>query len=263
MSDSNLGRETQRPVTVSVVSHGHAEELSRLLPQLAEHSARHIAVVAVTLNRPEPALRAFVSARSWPFEIRVKENERPLGFGENHNRAFLACETTAFCVINPDIQLFADPLAALLDVLARGGQAGCAYPPQQTSGGRVQDSQRTLPTPARVLLRGLLPMLRRPAGDDAVDWVNGAFMLFDSKAFAAIGGFDPRYFMYGEDVDICLRLQLAGYGLVRGGSAVVHDAHRASHARLRHLTWHLRSLLLLWTSGPYREYKALRRGQRA
>ena len=55
------------------------------------------------------------------------------------------------------------------------------------------------------------------------------FMLFRSEAFAAVGGFDERYFLYYEDADICRRLQGAGRPVVYVPAAeVVHDARRAS-----------------------------------
>ncbi len=44
-----------------------------------------------------------------------------------------------------------------------------------------------------------------------VNWVNGAFLFFDSKAFAQVGGFDTNIFLYWEEMDICHRLQNLGY----------------------------------------------------
>lgn len=43
------------------------------------------------------------------------------------------------------------------------------------------------------------------------DWVGGMFMLFRRETFAQLGGFDQRYFLYYEDVDLCARLNLQGY----------------------------------------------------
>lgn len=263
MSGGNLLPIRPDGVTLSVVSHGHDADVRVLLQSLAGFAAPQPVRVVLTLNRPEPALLAFVRGRTWPFEVHLRENGRESGFGANHNRAFADCDTAAFGVVNPDIRLPADPLGPLLAALGASERAGCAYPRQQTSSGVPQDSQRTLPTPVRVFLRRLVPAARRPAGPDDVDWVNGAFMLFDARAYAQIGGFDESYYMYGEDVDVCLRLQLAGYRLVPADVVVVHDAHRASHVRWQHLMWHLRSLLRLWTSATYRNYKVWRARQRA
>ena len=79
-----------------------------------------------------------------------------------------------------------------------------------------------------------------------------------AQAWRELGGFDTRYFMYGEDVDFCLRLQLAGWRLARaGGASVIHAAQRVSHRSGRHLAWHLRSLLRLWTSPVYASYRRM------
>jgi GT2 family glycosyltransferase len=62
--------------------------------------------------------------------------------------------------------------------------------------------------------------------------------------------------MYGEDVDACLRLQLAGWGLaVEPGARVMHVAQRNSRRNAQHLRWHLASLWRLWQSGVYRQYR--------
>jgi N-acetylglucosaminyl-diphospho-decaprenol L-rhamnosyltransferase len=70
------------------------------------------------------------------------------------------------------------------------------------------------------------------------------FMLFRSDAFRQVGGFDERYFLYYEDVDICRRLRAGGHGIVFEPRAeVIHDARRASRRRLRQALHHLRSAI--------------------
>jgi hypothetical protein len=75
------------------------------------------------------------------------------------------------------------------------------------------------------------------------DWVAGMFMLFRREVFAEMSGFDERYFLYYEDVDLCRRLRRRGYDvrLVPTVTAV-HDARRESRRSLRHLRWHLASM---------------------
>ena len=82
-------------------------------------------------------------------------------------------------------------------------------------------------------------------------------MAFNSAVFRSLGGFDERYYMYCEDVDICLRLQLAGFGLSPANATVVHHAQRQTTKSLRHLAWHVRSLLRLWNSPTYKAYQHL------
>jgi GT2 family glycosyltransferase len=89
-------------------------------------------------------------------------------------------------------------------------------------------------------------------------------MLFRSEAYRQIGGFDERFFMYGEDFDICARLRLAGWKLsIAEHLQARHDAQRASHSSKRHLYWHLTSLLKVWSSAAFWRYRRLDAASRA
>lgn len=210
--------------------------------------------VILTFNVPEPALRAVLGGRSWPFELVMVDNVHPCGFGANHNRAFALDRERApsgsFAVLNPDIRWRANPLPSMLRMLDVGANVGLVYPVQLGVDGEPQDHERLVPTPARLWAR------YRPGGraaelgaDQAPEWVNAAFVLLRHEAFAAVGGFDEGYYMYCEDVELCLRLQLAGWRLARADQAVVeHAARRASRREPRHLAWHVASLVRLWRS---------------
>jgi len=70
------------------------------------------------------------------------------------------------------------------------------------------------------------------------------FMMVKRQAFADIGGFDEKFFLYYEDVDLCARFKKAGWAVKYDPRAeVVHDARRTSHTNLRYLKWHLSSML--------------------
>lgn len=231
-----------RPLVISVVSHGHREQVQGLLEQLARSSAAHIARVVVTHNVPEPPLRT--PAGGWPFSVDAQENPRPLGFGANHNRALQGAREPFVCVLNPDVELLAgqEPFGALLKAAGQPG-VGCAYPQQLDGAGQVQDSERETPTPLALWRRRVL---RKP--QQRVDWVNAACIVLPLPIWQAVHGFDEAYFMYCEDVDLCLRVRLAGGRLQRAEASVVHAGQRASHRQLRYLLWHVRSLLRLWCS---------------
>jgi GT2 family glycosyltransferase len=80
-------------------------------------------------------------------------------------------------------------------------------------------------------------------------------LFFKAKVFDRLQGFDEGYFMYCEDTDICLRLQLAGWSMAPMGGAVRHDAQRKTGHHWGHLAWHVRSLLRLWCSDTYAQFK--------
>ncbi len=242
---------TDSVVTVSIVSHGHGEDIRHLLTDMAAFGCKEIAEVVLTLNVPEEALVDWIAQHDWPFAFTLIRNDRSLGYGANHNQAFEHCRTPYFCVLNPDIRFTRDPFPHLISALQPVG-VGCTYPMQSEEGGRPIDRVREVPTPLALLRRYLVPGYRyRP---QSRHWVNGSFMLFPSDIFRQLGGFDTSYFMYCEDVDICLRLQQTGLRLELASQAhVQHLATRASRRLSRHFWWHIRSLFRLWRSSTYRQ----------
>lgn len=240
-------------VSVSVVSHRQAALVHDLLRDVGRVVAVPLEIL-VTVNVPEtPPLKV----QDFTLPIRILENSVPRGFGANHNAAFRHARGRYFCIVNPDIRLNRDPLPALTTCLddARVGVVG---PVVRNARGELETSFRRFPTPLFILRKALLgppPGIDYPldAQPLAPDWIGGMFMTFRRETFAEIGGFDERYFLYYEDVDICARLRARGYDIrVLPSTEVLHEARRDSHRRLRYLGWHLRSMLRFWFSEAYR-----------
>lgn len=232
-------------ITVSIVSHGQAALVERLLGDLAGLGRTDLRVV-VTLNIPEdpPATAGL--------EVRWIRNETRKGFGANHNRALRGSTDDFVCILNPDVRLRGDPFPGLLAALAPSG-TGLVAPRVTTSTGAVENSARRFPTFLSLAAKALKmnAPLDYPDGDATLspDWVAGMFMLARRTAFEAVQGFDERYFMYYEDVDLCRRLGRAGIGVRLVQSArIVHDAQRASHRNPQYLKWHLASIARFLTS---------------
>jgi len=230
-------------VTVSVVSHNQAALVGNLLSDLHLHCTA-ISKIVLTINIEEPV--PFDMAQ-FKFPIEVVRNPVAKGFGANHNAAFKLAKTDYFCVLNPDVRMTRDPFPALLEQL-RDPSAGVAAPRILDSAGNVENSARKFPTPFSILKKALFgvraPDYETGATPIFPDWVGGMFMVFRSEAFRAVGGFDERYFLYYEDVDICWRMHRRGFRAVLVPAvSVVHDARRSSHRDPRYLVWHLTSML--------------------
>lgn len=241
--------------TISVVSHGNVALVEHFLAGLARIASPHIAHVIVTLNLPGEAMPVVPPQLA----VQVIRNERPRGFGANHNAAFSRCKTPVFVVVNPDIEFEADPFPALLATLARDTVA-LAAPVVLEVDGRIADSQREWLTPMSLLRRHVLRQ-RRSAENAA--WYAGMFLALSSAAFRSVGGFDTRYHMYCEDADLSARLRLAGYSITSNDQAVVvHRAQRDSRRSWAPLRWHLASLARLWRSSVYWRYCAMLKRER-
>jgi N-acetylglucosaminyl-diphospho-decaprenol L-rhamnosyltransferase len=242
-------------ITISIVSHGHRELVFAIAKQLAAVPLSIPIHLIITIN--SIALEDFdqiAIARNSLTEVTVIKNPLPQGFGANHNQAFKNCETDLFCVVNPDIELSNNPFASLANAFSNP-EIGLTYPSQIDEVFATLDFERDLASPTSIARRHLLNRRDRAKHYKSVHWVSGAFMMFRSKMFRELGGFDERYFMYCEDVDICLRMQLAGYRLARADATVIHHTQRKTLKDPRHLAWHVRSLLRLWNSDAYKEYK--------
>jgi GT2 family glycosyltransferase len=226
-------------LSVSVVSHRQAQLVSQLLGDLAALDMADMEVL-VTLNVPEPA---DALERSYPFPLTMIRNEHRKGFGANHNAAFAQARGECFAVVNPDIRLTSNPFPRLCEAALRPG-TGVAAPKVLSPGGRVEDSARRFPTMGSLALKAFRQQVRPdyPLTGQLVrpDWVAGMFLVFARPAFAAVAGFDERYFLYYEDVDLCWRLRRAGYEVVLlPDVSVIHDARRESRRRPSYLRHHL------------------------
>jgi len=238
-------------VTLSVVSHAQGALAKQLLADLDRLRSPLLHAVVVTLNLDE----------SWSppstvggVPVLTLRNPRPLGFAANHNQAFGHCATPVFVIANPDVRLHEDPLPALAQALDEPSCA-LAVPWQVDGAGRTEDFRRRVPTPLRLLARALARERRYTETSD-MEWVAGSFMALRGEAYRGVGGFDAGYRLYCEDVDLCLRLQLAGWRMrVLPDTVVVHDAQRSSGSSGRHLRWHLMSFLRLWTSRAFWRYR--------
>lgn len=231
---------TDRLITVSIVSHGHGSMVSALLSDLSV--CPEVGKVLLTVNIPERDVSGIDPAR-----LAIIKNSRPKGFGANHNAAFARVNTPFFAVLNPDVRLVENPFPTLLEC-ARAADAGLCAPAVVDAKNRLEDSAREFPT-----ARGLLAKafgrydgrLNYRLGDPPRDapWVAGMFMLFPSRTFSSVGGFDDSYHLYYEDVDLCMRLWQNGLRVrLCPTVCVVHDAQRASRRNPRHMRWHLASI---------------------
>lgn len=239
-------------ISISVVSHGQGDLVGRVLADLAGFVDATRFEVILTQNIPE---QLPFSVEDFPYPVRIVANSSPKGFGANHNAAFRFADGEWFCVMNPDIRLNGNPFPDLLVCLANPG-VGVAAPLVLGVQGEIEDSARRFPSPLKILCKALGGC---KGSDYAItdspvrpDWVGGMFMLFPSSVYEKAGGFDERYFLYYEDVDLCARLRLLGNEIILCPRAkVVHHARRSSHRNLRYLRWHMGSMMRFFFSRVY------------
>jgi len=182
-----------------------------------------IAEVVVVDNGSTDGSRAALSAVD-P-DVVWLESGGNVGYGQGVNLGALRCRGRYLLVGNPDLVLRRGAVASLSLALDGDARLGIVGPRLVNADGSLYPSARAFPSLVDAVGHGVLgwvwpanPFSRRYQLLDwdhshtrKVDWVSGALFLVRAQAWADLGGFDPGYFMYMEDVDLCWRAGRAGW----------------------------------------------------
>lgn len=193
--------------------------------------------------------------------LTVLRNPENRGFAAACNQGAAGSRADWLLFLNPDTRLSDRSLAPALAFLAEPAQAhtGILGIRLVDEAGRTQRSCARAPTPGRVLAQavgldrlapGLFPPHFMTEWDHLdsrpVDQVMGAFLLIRRSLFEELGGFDERFFVYFDDVDLCLRARRAGWEVVHfaGAEAFHKGCGTTDQVRDRRLFYALRSRIL-------------------
>jgi N-acetylglucosaminyl-diphospho-decaprenol L-rhamnosyltransferase len=242
-------------LTVVTVTYSPGPHLDRFLATLWHATERPVTVIMAdngsTDGAPEEAVQRYPNAR-------LLHTGGNLGYGTAVNRAVaeITPESEFVVVANPDVQWGPHSIDALLEAAERWPRAGSLGPLIRDPDGSVYPSARHLPS----LIRGGMHAVVAPfwksnpwtaeyrqertePSERPVGWLSGSCLLLRRSAFDEVSGFDERYFMYMEDVDLADRLDSAGWQNVYVPSAeILHDkGHATGRDPARNLAAHHRS----------------------
>lgn len=173
----------------------------------------------------------------------IKLNQN-LGFGGGYGQGVKFARGEFLAIINPDIQLTENCLQTLIQTLKKEPKAGLVAPKLLNPSGSAQQNARHFPTPWVMFGRRLATRFQWAYDCEAdwykakkptpVDWVQGSFMCLKRSTFTdTLKGFDPRFFLFLEDTDLCRRLWSQGQRVLLAPAAkAVHGEHRLSGGSL-------------------------------
>jgi GT2 family glycosyltransferase len=205
---------------VIVINHNTREHLRACLASL---TAEADTVVVVDNNSTDGSVGMVLTEFPW---VTLRASPTNAGYGAAANRALAACEAPYVLLLNSDTRLKPGTLQALSAYLDRHPRAAVVGPRLLNPNGSLQPSCYAFPTPGQVFLEEstLTRLVQRVPGlrerfvrtgshehSRTVAWVLGAALAIRREAFGAIGGFDEAYFLYAEEIDLCYRLQRAGW----------------------------------------------------
>jgi N-acetylglucosaminyl-diphospho-decaprenol L-rhamnosyltransferase len=238
-----------------VVTHGPQPGLDRSLAALAPQ----VDELLVVANPPAPKVDA-----------RLLVNDRALGFAPNANKGIAETSAPFVIVANPDTEAGPGAVELLRKFAEIHPRAAVVGPQLLFPDGRRQPSRRRFPTvrgtivrrtPLRAILRPETRQVdhymldERPTEPAPTDWMLGAFLLLRREMLDELGGFDPGFRLYGEDIDLCYRAAKAGWERWYVPQAVVSHAHAAVTDRkflTRQTLWHWRGILRFVRKHPER-----------
>jgi len=230
--------EPEFDLSVCIVSWNSLDVLRECLDSIYRHAGDFRVEIIVVDNASgdgtQKALR-----EEYPGVVMV-ENGSNLGFGMANNQAIAMSRGRYVALLNPDIHLRGE-IADLLRPLEADPLSGCVGCRLVEPGGGIQEScHEGFPTPWSEFLEGMLmdrlwkrvsgkrPTREICAGVREVAWLIGACMVFRREVLLDLGGFDERYYIYGEDVDLCYRLRQRGYKVLFVGTVEMLHHHGAS-----------------------------------
>ncbi len=255
-------RTAEGPVDVVVVNYESASRLGACLDSLVGQ-IRIGGIVVIDNGSTDRSVDVVTARRG----VRWAPTSVNLGFGGGANRGVAVTKSDYVCLLNPDLVVRPEAIARLAEHLDANPQVAIAAPMVLNPDGTLYPSARSFPKlldaigHATVgLFKADNPWTRRyKQVDDSAspDWVSGTAMLLRRTAMEVIGGFDERYFMYVEDVDLCWRLRQSGWTIAQVPTAeVIHEQGISSRRHpYRSLVDHHRSawrFIKTTTKGPSR-----------
>lgn len=207
-------------------------------------------------NSPEK--HAFIKLEKLPEFVRYLPQGSNLGYGVAHNLAILGKNQGAYHLIcNPDVYFEPIMLAQMLRFMDSHKSIGLLMPKVVWPDNTDQGLRKLLPTPFDLFVRRFLPSFLQgltrkqmklyqlehlnAAKSMLVPVLSGCFMLCRASVLQSVKGFDPRFFLYLEDVDLSRRMNEKAVNLYWPTAQVTHEYQKDSYKSLNHLLKHLKS----------------------
>lgn len=212
--------------------------LLQCLKRLREPSKTLTSEVVVVDNASADGSAAAVG-RDFP-DITLYCNETNVGFARGVNQGIRSTRAPIICLLNPDLEIDPDALIRCLEIVESDSTIGALGPLLLDGSGDVWRYPNRYPTFAGMIRDALLPFASTGETTNKVgngnlieaDWLAGACLFLQRRALDEVGLLDERFFLYKEDVDLCLRLRQGGFKVVRNDA--VELCHLVAQSTRRH-----------------------------
>lgn len=236
-------------ISILIVNFNARELVLACLKSVYETTRRHSFEIIVIDNHSTDGSAVEIRAR-FPQAILI-ENTENVGFARANNQGIAQSRGRYFLLLNPDSVVLPDAIDVLVDFMDREPEVGIAGPTLLDAQGTTRRSFRAFPSPRDEFLQSvfldrlasffvwdiaLLHAKKQRIGH-SVDWITGACLIIRRQMTDRVGVFDPNYFLYYEEVDLCLRAKKDGWRVQLVPEALV--VHYGGRSTSRYLTFSL------------------------
>ena len=229
-------------LAILIVSYNSRSDLETVLRSLTETAPTVPHEIVVVDNASTDSTPAYIRER-WP-GVRLIASESNLGFAHANNLGIRNTSSELVLLVNPDTIVSGSDVDRLVSVLESQPDVAVVGPRIVDGTGRAELSFGAMISPwaelrQKILVRGndrgVSPIIaivdRMTRRTRRVDWVSGACLLIRRQDLDQVGGFDPRFFMYAEDVDLCAAVRAQGRSVLFSAEPqVVHLRGRSGVA---------------------------------
>ena len=212
-------------ISIIIVNYNVKEFVLNLLDSLDKATKTLRSEIIIIDNASDDGSQDVIKQK-YP-SVRLIENKKNVGFGAANNQGMQMASGKYFVLINPDTIVREDTFTTLINFFEKHddtGMAGCkvlnpdgslqlpcrrGFPGPWTSFTKIVGLGKLFPK-SKLFARYNLTFLDENETYE-VDAISGSFMMLRREVFGITKGFDPQFFMYGEDLDLCYRTQRAGY----------------------------------------------------
>ena len=240
-------------ITSSVVTfHTKHEDLKRLIYCVMKSTISSLYIID---NSSNDELRELVSDNPKLHYI----HSINLGYGSGHNIAIkkaLELGSDYHIILNPDVYWHDNVVEELYNYMTHNYECGLIMPKVLYPNGNYQYLCKLVPTPIDLIIRRFIPIKSWQDRHDykyEMQWTNydkimevpilsGCFMMLRCDIIKNVGGFDERYFMYAEDVDLCRRIGDVSKTIFYPFVSIFHEYTKGSYGNRKMLLMHIKSI---------------------
>lgn len=262
-------------ISIIIVTYNPGETILTCLNDLPKTINGNLIEVIVVDNASQDGTPERVAAK-FP-HIRLVVNTDNPGYGIGNNRGFGFSSGQFIIILNPDVVVRQNALESMVDYLKRNQDVGIVGPRTFDSNNQPIITARHKYTVWRLLAKylalnmlfprivygtyGLLSL--KSSNPIDVDWLHGSALVMRRELYSTMGGFDAEFFLFMEDVDICMRSKEAGWRVVYLPTAEVEHVgsetvSRYPVARIR--SYHISPLYYFRKRGQHNAVRLLKVG---